>query len=152
MWSGMAVPGKSTAWGSGNTFSARQAARTVSSGVTCSTGYSQSPGGAAPAFRIGPLLIMFEWLKQLYSSEGIASLIQAGGVVALFGIIFAETGLLLGFFLPGDSLLITAGVISNPGHPQHVPALDTLTLNLLLIVAAVTGDQLGFVLGRRTGN
>lgn len=95
---------------------------------------------------------MLEWLKQLYSSEGIASLIQAGGVVALFGIIFAETGLLLGFFLPGDSLLITAGVISNPAHPQHLPALDTLTLNLLLILAAVSGDQLGFVLGRRTGN
>lgn len=94
---------------------------------------------------------MLQWLQQLYSSDGIASLIQTGGLVALIAVIFSETGLLLGFFLPGDSLLITAGVISNPAHPQHV-ALDTLTLNLVLIVAAVLGDQTGFFLGRRAGN
>jgi membrane-associated protein len=94
---------------------------------------------------------MPQWLQQLYSSEGIASLIQTGGLVALVAIIFAETGLLLGFFLPGDSLLITAGVISNPSHPQHVD-LSTVTLNLVLIVAAVLGDQTGFYLGRRAGN
>jgi membrane-associated protein len=95
---------------------------------------------------------MLQWLQQLYSSEGIASIIQTGGMIALIAVIFAETGLLLGFFLPGDSLLITAGVISNPAHPQHVATLDTLTLNLVLIVAAVVGDQTGFFLGRRTGN
>jgi membrane-associated protein len=94
---------------------------------------------------------MLQWLQQLYSSEGIASLIQTGGLVALTAIIFAETGLLLGFFLPGDSLLITAGVICNPSHPQHVD-LSIVTLNLVLLVAAVVGDQTGFYLGRRAGN
>ncbi|HEY8211042.1 MAG TPA: VTT domain-containing protein [Myxococcaceae bacterium] len=95
---------------------------------------------------------MLQWLQQLYSSEGIAGIIQTGGLVALVAVIFSETGLLLGFFLPGDSLLITAGVISNPAHPQHVASLDTLTLNAVLVVAAVLGDQTGFFLGRRTGN
>lgn len=95
---------------------------------------------------------MLQWLQQLYSSEGIAGLIQAGGLVALVAVIFSETGLLLGFFLPGDSLLITAGVISNPAHPLHVPTLQPVTLNLVLVVAAVLGDQTGFFLGRRAGN
>ena len=95
---------------------------------------------------------MLQWLQQLYSSEGIAGIIQAGGLAALVAVIFAETGLLLGFFLPGDSLLITAGVISNPAHPLHVPSLQPVTLNLVLVVAAVLGDQTGFFLGRRAGN
>ena len=95
---------------------------------------------------------MLQWLQQLYSSEGIAGIIQAGGLVALVAVIFSETGLLLGFFLPGDSLLITAGVISNPAHPLHVPSLQPVTLNVVLVVAAVLGDQTGFFLGRRTGN
>ncbi|HVE84443.1 MAG TPA: VTT domain-containing protein [Myxococcales bacterium] len=95
---------------------------------------------------------MVQWLQQLYSSEGIAGIIQAGGLVALIAVVFSETGLLLGFFLPGDSLLITAGVISNPGHPMHVPALQIATMNVALVLAAVAGDQTGFYLGRRTGN
>jgi membrane-associated protein len=95
---------------------------------------------------------MLQWLQQLYSSEGIAGILQTGGLVALVAVIFSETGLLLGFFLPGDSLLITAGVLSNPAHPQHVASLHTLTLNAVLVVAAVLGDQTGFFLGRRTGN
>jgi membrane-associated protein len=95
---------------------------------------------------------MLEFLKSLHSSEGIAQIIQAGGVIALVAIIFAETGLLVGFFLPGDSLLITAGVLANPGNPSHLPGLNVLVLNAVLILAAVVGDQLGFYLGHRSGD
>jgi len=94
---------------------------------------------------------MLDWLKNLHSAQGIAAIVQAGGVVAITTIIFAETGLLVGFFLPGDSLLITTGVLSNPLNPNHVPALDILLLNVVLIVAAVMGDQVGFGLGKAAG-
>jgi membrane-associated protein len=63
----------------------------------------------------------------------------------LFAIVFAETGLLIGFFLPGDSLLFTAGVVAGTG------ALDIWWLNILLIVAAVAGDSVGYAIGRRIG-
>ena len=71
------------------------------------------------------------------------SLIEAFGTVGLFAIVFAESGLLAGFFLPGDSLLFTAGLLASEGH-----------LNFPLIVtgcfiAAVAGDQVGYVIGRR---
>lgn len=95
---------------------------------------------------------MMEWLQQLHTSQGIASMIGAGGMVVLVAIIFAETGLLVGFFLPGDSLLITAGVLANPLNANHIPSLDVWTLNLVLIVAAIVGDQLGFYLGHRVGD
>jgi membrane-associated protein len=63
----------------------------------------------------------------------------------LFAIVFAETGLLIGFFLPGDSLLFTVGVVAGAGD------LDILTINLVLIVAAVVGDAVGYMLGRKAG-
>src|SRR5579871_5858736 len=62
------------------------------------------------------------------------------GYSVLAGIVFAETGLLLGFFLPGDSLLFTVGVVSGAGQ-----------LNIVLINAALIGDSTGFFLGRHTG-
>ncbi|MBX9603209.1 MAG: VTT domain-containing protein [Bryobacteraceae bacterium] len=65
--------------------------------------------------------------------------------VLLFGIVFAETGLLVGFFFPGDSLLFTIGVVAGAGK------LDVAFIILLLTVAAIAGDQTGFMLGRRTG-
>ena len=67
------------------------------------------------------------------------------GEIGLILIIFAETGLLIGFFLPGDSLLFTAGILANQGK---------LNLAVILIgcfVAAVVGDQLGFTIGQKTG-
>ena len=67
------------------------------------------------------------------------------GYAALFGVIFSETGLLVGFFLPGDSFLFTIGVVSGLG------ALDYRTVNLLLMLAAMLGDSTGYLLGRRTG-
>ena len=78
--------------------------------------------------------------------EGLIHLVASGGYVALVIIIFAETGLLVGFFLPGDSLLITAGLAAATG------ALDIGTLNALLIPAAIIGDAVGYAFGRRSGN
>ena len=72
-------------------------------------------------------------------------LIRAAGYLGLFGIIFAETGLLVGFFLPGDSLLFTAGILAAEGY---------LNISLLLIVlagAAIIGDSVGYTIGRKLG-
>jgi membrane-associated protein len=95
---------------------------------------------------------VLEWLRQLHTPEGISSIIAAGGLIVLTFIIFAETGLLIGFFLPGDSLLITAGVLANPLNANHIAALDIVTMNIVLIVAAIVGDQLGFYLGHKVGD
>ncbi len=72
-------------------------------------------------------------------------LIRWGGYFALVAIVFAETGLLVGFFLPGDSLLITAGLVAAAG------GLDIWLLNALLILAAIVGDTVGYAIGYRTG-
>lgn len=67
------------------------------------------------------------------------------GYAAMFAVVFSETGLLVGFFLPGDSFLFTIGVVSGAG------ALNIVTVNVLLMVAAMTGDSTGYLLGRKTG-
>jgi membrane-associated protein len=72
-------------------------------------------------------------------------LIRWGGYVVLFAIVFTETGLLVGFFLPGDSLLITAGIVAAAG------GLNIWWLNVVLIVAAITGDSVGYAIGVRLG-
>lgn len=94
---------------------------------------------------------LLSWVKGLHSAEGIAGLISAGGMFALTGIIFAETGLLVGFFLPGDSLLITAGVLANPANP-HFVGLSLPLMQIILTIAAIVGDQTGFYLGHRIGD
>ncbi len=71
---------------------------------------------------------------------------QWAGYVGLFAIIFTETGLFFGFFLPGDSLLVTAGLLISQGLP-----LDLGRLGLLLTVAAVAGDTLSYWIGRVSG-
>lgn len=75
----------------------------------------------------------------------VEELVSWGGYGGLFAIIFAETGLLIGLFLPGDSLLVTAGLFAARGQ------LDITTLNLLLITAAVSGDAVGYYIGSKTG-
>jgi membrane-associated protein len=75
----------------------------------------------------------------------VPELIRLGGLVGLILIVFAETGLLIGFFLPGDSLLITAGLFAARGD------FNILTLNATLIAAAIIGDATGYWIGRRTG-
>ncbi|MFA6955058.1 MAG: VTT domain-containing protein [Thermoanaerobaculia bacterium] len=72
-------------------------------------------------------------------------LIRWGGYVGLFAIVFTETGLMFGFFLPGDSLLVTAGLFAAKGD------LDIVMLNALLMLAAITGDATGYLIGRRMG-
>lgn len=72
-------------------------------------------------------------------------LIEWGGYAVLVAIVFAESGLFVGFVLPGDSLLITAGVVAQRGH------LDLKILIPLLIVAAIAGDATGYTIGRRAG-
>ncbi len=72
-------------------------------------------------------------------------LIRAGGYAVLVAIVFTETGLLVGFFLPGDSLLITAGLVAGSG------GLNIWWLNVLLIPAAIVGDSVGYAIGFRTG-
>jgi membrane-associated protein len=67
------------------------------------------------------------------------------GYAALFAIVFSETGLLVGLFLPGDSLLFTVGVVAGAGQ------LDIVLVNLLLMAAAMLGDSTGYLLGRQTG-
>ncbi len=72
-------------------------------------------------------------------------LLAAVGTIGLFAVIFAESGLLIGFFLPGDSLLFTAGLFAAQGK---------LNLPLILVgcfIAAVTGDQVGYAFGNRVG-
>ncbi len=72
-------------------------------------------------------------------------LVRTGGLLALSIIVFTETGLLLGFFLPGDSLLVTAGIFAARGD------LDLVTLNTSLSLAAIAGDTVGYGIGARTG-
>ena len=81
-------------------------------------------------------------LHRLYDVQGI---IRWGGMVMLIAIVFAETGLLIGFFLPGDSLLVTAGIFAAAGHLSIWTLLGALTL------AAVIGDQVGYYIGHSTG-
>ena len=74
-----------------------------------------------------------------------ASIIKATGYLGVFIIVFVESGLLVGFFLPGDSLLFTAGFLASQGF------LDIALLVGLVFVAAVLGDSTGYSIGRRLG-
>lgn len=72
-------------------------------------------------------------------------LIKSVGYVGLFGIVFAESGLFFGFFLPGDSLLVTAGLLATQGF------FDIAVLILLLTMAAIMGDSVGYWTGKKFG-
>lgn len=72
-------------------------------------------------------------------------IISAAGYIGLFAIVFAESGLFFGFFLPGDSLLFTAGFVASQG------ALDIVVLLVSLFIAAVLGDSIGYAFGRKVG-
>lgn len=76
----------------------------------------------------------------------INGLVQAAGYTGMTAIIFAETGLLIGFFLPGDSLLVTAGLLASQGY------IDVWLLGLLLSIAAVVGDTVGYYIGKTGGH
>jgi membrane-associated protein len=77
------------------------------------------------------------------------SLVETFGTIGLLVIVFAETGLLLGFFLPGDSLLFLAGLAAAGGLPGVHLSLPLLLVTLP--VAAIAGAQVGYLIGRRAG-
>jgi membrane-associated protein len=85
---------------------------------------------------------LVELFRQL---SDLPALIKWGGYVGVTAIIFTETGLLLGFFLPGDSLLVTAGLLASQGF------LNVYTLGALCTVAAIVGDTLGYAIGKASG-
>jgi membrane-associated protein len=94
-------------------------------------------------------------LGRVFAAGGLLdpkSLIDDVGVWGLFAIVFAESGLLFGFFLPGDSLLFTAGFLAS--GPSDVPEALHLSLPLVMVgcfFAAVVGDQVGYIMGLRVG-
>jgi len=92
---------------------------------------------------------LFHFLRSLFDPEGLKELIRSGGPALICSIVFVETGLFVGFFLPGDSLLITAGIFAAAAA---IP-LPSLLLKWLLpvIFCAIVGDQLGYWIGRSTG-
>jgi membrane-associated protein len=73
------------------------------------------------------------------------TIVQTGGLLAICLIIFAESGILLGFFLPGDSLLFAAGLFAAKGH------LPLEWLLVLVVLSAIIGYEVGYILGRRAG-
>ncbi|MDQ6886675.1 MAG: VTT domain-containing protein [Gemmatimonadota bacterium] len=90
---------------------------------------------------------MHALLEFLHRLRNLPELIRWGGYVALAAIVFSETGLLVGFFLPGDSLLVTAGLLAS----QPDVGLNVYALGGLLWIAAICGNSLGYTIGRATG-
>src|SRR5579871_3008600 len=93
---------------------------------------------------------LLEFLRTLTDPERLIHLLStllSGwlGYAVLFAIVFSETGLLIGFFLPGDSLLFTVGVVAGAG------SLDIVLVTIVLMSAAMIGDSTGYLLGRHTG-
>jgi membrane-associated protein len=89
---------------------------------------------------------IFHFLHELFDPEGLKQLVSAGGAPLICTIVFIETGFFVGFFLPGDSLLVTAGILS---------AGDFIPLKWLLLpvmLCAVLGDQIGYWIGRAAGS
>ena len=91
--------------------------------------------------RMDSLLELFHRLRD------VKAIVAWGGYVGLTAIIFAETGLLVGFFLPGDSLLVTAGLLAS--QPRF--GLNPWWLGLLLTAASILGNTVGYAIGRLSG-
>ncbi|MEO6714113.1 MAG: VTT domain-containing protein [Mycobacteriales bacterium] len=78
-------------------------------------------------------------------------LLETFGYIGLFAIVFAESGLLVGFFLPGDSLLFAAGLFTTRPIPGTDSKLNLLVVCAVCAVAAIVGDQVGYLIGRKAG-
>lgn len=85
-----------------------------------------------------------EFIQDFLRQISAENLVRAGYTIMALAV-FAETGLLAGFFLPGDSLLVTAGVFAARGD------LDIVFLNILLCISAILGDAVGYQIGKRAG-
>lgn len=88
-----------------------------------------------------------EVLWYITTVDGITEIIRWGGLPILFFIVFAETGLFIGFFLPGDSLLVTAGFVA-----ATTDALDVTQVIVALSIAAIVGDAVGYFIGKAAGH
>lgn len=80
-----------------------------------------------------------------FEGENLIKLIETVGYIGILGIVFAESGLLIGFFLPGDSLLFTAGFLASQGY------FNIYYLIMGLLIAAILGDNVGYSFGRKVG-
>ncbi|MCW3076497.1 MAG: alkaline phosphatase [Bacteroidetes bacterium] len=89
---------------------------------------------------------MWDFLKQLTNPE---SIIHYGGLWLLLFVIFAETGLLIGFFLPGDNLILLAGILCK-ARPELLN-VNFFILITLMVAAAVLGNMVGYGFGRKMG-
>ena len=96
---------------------------------------------------------MIDWIQQLFNPESLTRLIATGGVPIISAIVFAETGLLVGFFLPGDSLLFLAGSLCalNPFDATKPAPLPLWPVTIALIIAAILGNTANYWLGRWAG-
>ena len=88
---------------------------------------------------------MHDILDFFHRLRDLQGLVQWGGTIGLTLIIFAETGLLVGFFLPGDSLLVTAGLFASRG------LFNVATLAVVLTIASVVGNTVGYGIGAAAG-
>ena len=91
------------------------------------------------------LEFILHFLRSLYDPEGLKELVRSGGAPLICFIVFVETGFFVGFFLPGDSLLITAGIFAAAG------VLPLRWLLLPVMACAIVGDQIGYWIGRTAG-
>jgi membrane-associated protein len=89
---------------------------------------------------------MNELFAAIASVHDVERILRTGGLIALCAIVFAETGLFFGFFLPGDSLLVTAGLFAARGN------LDPILVFVLVTLCAIAGDATGFEIGRLSGS
>jgi membrane-associated protein len=84
-------------------------------------------------------------------SNLVQAMVRVGGLPTVTAIIFAETGLLVGFLLPGDSLLFTAGIFCTSSNPTGAALLNIVTLNFFAMAAAIVGDTVGYWIGAKAG-
>ncbi len=96
---------------------------------------------------------LIELFKELMDAEKLAAFVtQYGGLYLVAFIIFAETGLFVGFFLPGDSLLFVTGLmIANSQNPFGNDLLNLLYWIILVVIAGVVGNAVGYWFGRKAG-
>lgn len=93
---------------------------------------------------------MSGWIHELIQFTNPQHLIEIGGLTALLAVVFIESGLFFGFFLPGDSLLFIAGLLCS--HPDHkVLQVNVVVLMLLLLAACTLGSLAGYLFGFRVG-
>jgi membrane-associated protein len=90
---------------------------------------------------------LLDLFHKIYDVQGI---VRIGGLALIAAVIFAETGLFVGFFLPGDSLLVTAGIYCT-GINGEDPLLNSVSLNLVVMAAAIIGDTVGYWIGAKAG-